>query len=636
MRLAVYARSFSRHAGLGAALLSTLTNLVSPPVAAANQHRSHQTRTPVKHVIVIIGENRTFDHVYATYKPRHGQFISNLVSKGIVNQDGTPGWNYSRSAQYSALDNDEYSPEPDNKQIYDPIPPPSTSYVSTAPSDTAGSPFATSAVATSFETDLTSAFTPFLLTGASGLPQFGVDTRLDADTSGVYQITRKLSYDSYTGDPVHRFYQMWQQYDCKARNVNRWNPSGCQQDLFPWVEVTIGTGSNGNPQPANFTDLSTGEGSISMGFYNMDQGDAPYMKFLADRYTLSDNMHQSVMGGTGANHIMFGFADDIWYSDGNGKAAVPPTSQIENPNPQAGTNNWYDQDGYSGGTYSDCGDIGQPGVAPIVNYLQSLPRPVDPRCEAGHYYILNNYNPGYLETGAVNTTAFTIPPTSVCHIGDALMEKNISFAYYGGHWDRAVAGQVNAYCNICNPFQYATDIMTSPALRSAHIHDTTQLHQDIQNGTLPEVSIVKPDGTVDGHPGYSKLDLFEGFTRKIVDEVQANHDLWKETAIIVTFDEGGGYYDSGYTQAVDFFGDGTRIPLLVVSPWSKGGKVDHTYYDHVSITKFIEKNWGLKPLTARSRDNFPNPKTSPLNPYVPLNSPALGDLSNAFDFDQHR
>ena len=89
---------------------------------------------------------------------------------------------------------------------------------------------------------------------------------------------------------------------------------------------------------------------------------------------------------------------------------VPPTNQIENPNPQPGTNNWYDQDGYSGGTYSNCADIGQPGVAPIVNYLQSLPRPVDPRCEAGHYYLLNNYNPGYLETGAVNTTAFTIPP----------------------------------------------------------------------------------------------------------------------------------------------------------------------------------------------------------------------------------
>jgi len=633
MRFADYARSFCRYSGLSAALLSTLTNLVSPPLATAHPNPSHRTQTPIKHLIVIIGENRTFDHVYATYRPRHGQNISNMLSKGIVNSDGTPGWNYSRSAQYSAVDNDTYSLGPDSKSIYDPVPSPTTTYVNPAPSDTTASPFATLGVATFFETDLSPSFDRFLLTGASGLPQYSVDTRLDTNNSGVYQITRKLSYDSYTGDPVHRFYQMWQQYDCSARNINKWNPSGCLHDLFPWVEVTIGTGSNGKSQPANFNDLSTGEGAISMGFYNMQQGDAPYMKWLADHYTLGDNMHQSVMGGTGANHIMFGFADDIWYSDGKGNAATPPTNQIENPNPQPGTNNWWDQDGYSGGSYSDCGDIGQPGVAPIVNYLQSLPRPVDPRCEAGHYYILNNYNPGYLETGTLNSTAFTVPPTSVRHIGDALMEKNISFAYYGGHWDRAVAGQVNAYCNICNPFQYATDIMTNPAVRAAHIHDTTQLHKDIQNGTLPEVTIVKPDGTVDGHPGYSKLDLFEGFTKKIVDEVQANQSLWKDTAIIVTFDEGGGYYDSGYTQAVDFFGDGTRIPLLVISPYSKGGKIDHTYYDHVSLIKFIEKNWGLKPLTARSRDNFPNPKTSRHNPYVPLNSPALGDLLDSFDFD---
>jgi phospholipase C len=119
-----------------------------------------------------------------------------------------------------------------------------------------------------------------------------------------------------------------------------------------------------------------------------------------------------------------------------------------------------------------------------------------------------------------------------------------------------------------------------------------------------------------------------------VDEVQANKKLWQDTAIIVTFDEGGGYYDSGYTQAVDFFGDGTRIPLLVISPYSRRGEIVHTYYDHVSITKFIEKNWGLKPLTRRSRDNFPNPITSRLNPYVPINGPALGDLFDMFDFNR--
>jgi hypothetical protein len=83
--------------------------------------------------------------------------------------------------------------------------------------------------------------------------------------------------------------------------------------------------------------------------------------------------------------------------------------------------------------------------------------------------------------------------------------------------------------------------------------------------------------------------------------------LWSTTAIVITTDEGGGYFDSGYVQLVDFFGDGTRIPLIVVSPYAKEGFVDHTYYDHVSVLKFIERNWGLSPLSGRSRDNLPNP-----------------------------
>jgi phospholipase C len=119
-----------------------------------------------------------------------------------------------------------------------------------------------------------------------------------------------------------------------------------------------------------------------------------------------------------------------------------------------------------------------------------------------------------------------------------------------------------------------------------------------------------------------------------VTAVQSNPTLWKDTAIFITFDEGGGYYDSGYVQAVDYFGDGTRIPLLVVSPYSTGGHIDHTYADHVSILKFIERNWYLAPVTTRSRDNFPNPISEFSNPYVPVNSPALTDLYNLFNFNQ--
>jgi len=103
----------------------------------------------------------------------------------------------------------------------------------------------------------------------------------------------------------------------------------------------------------------------------------------------------------------------------------------------------------------------------------------------------------------------------------------------------------------------------------------------------------------------------------------------------VTFDEGGGFYDSGYVQPVDFFGDGTRIPLIVVSPLAKKGHVSHDYTDHVSILKFIERNWNLKPVTNRSRDNFPNPVVRDDNPYVPVNSPAIGDMFDMFDFGLH-
>jgi phospholipase C len=94
----------------------------------------------------------------------------------------------------------------------------------------------------------------------------------------------------------------------------------------------------------------------------------------------------------------------------------------------------------------------------------------------------------------------------------------------------------------------------------------------------------------------------------------------------------GGYRDSGYIQPIDFFGDGTRIPFIVVSPYATGGRVVHTYTDHVSILKFVEKNWAVPPLSDRSSDNLPNPVAAQSNPYVPINGPAIGDLMDMFNF----
>lgn len=624
----------------GAAVLAAFQLFALGPTSAMAQTRADShTTTPIKHVIIIIGENRTFDHVFATYRPRHGQFVWNLLSERIVNADGTPGPNYDLSTQDQAVVTGKYESAPQDKAPYTHIPPVAVGGPTTAP-------FSTVAAARQIDHGLAAGYYKDLTVGGTGLTAGSIDTRLanvNNLNEGVYQLTPSIPYDAYAASPVHRFFQMWQQADCSTAYATQWNPSGCRNDLFPWVEVSVGAGSNGKTQPANFNDLSTGEGSISMGFYNMAEGDAPYLKQLADEYTISDNYHQAAMGGTGANHIYIGYGDDLFYSDGNGNPTTPPSNQIENPDPQPNTNNYYTQDGYSGGSYVACADTSQPGVDPIVDYLHSLKHPIDPNCQPGHYYIVNNYNPGYLGNGqpGSTTSAFTIPPSNVRGIADELLEHKISFRYYGEDWSlyvndptEKVPGDV--YCNICNFLQYSTRIMTNPALRSEHIGDESQLFTDLKNGTLPAVSWVKPSGINDGHPASSKLDLFEGFTKKVIDHLQANPQLWASTAVFVTFDEGGGYYDSGYIQPLDFFGDGTRIPLIVVSPYSRGGIVDHAYADHVSTLKFIEKNWGLQPITSRSRDNMPDPTTSRWNPYVPTNSPAIDDLMSAFDFSRDR
>jgi phospholipase C len=623
---------------------------VAPSRGVPPEHRvAPPALTPIQHVIVIWGENRSFDHVFGTYVPKGaGQTIWNLFSEGIVDANGQPGRNYDKSAQFSAMNNEFYAIDPPEKQLYINIPPIGTGGAPTAPSDTlpgggAAGPFLTAATAMKYEPNLptTGNYYTELTTGATGLPGGVADTRIPNVNnlrSGVVQLTSPtLTYDDYAASPVHRFYQMWQQTDCSAANATRSNPSGCQGDLFPWVEVTIGAGSNGSPQKNGFNDLSTGEGSTSMAFYNMQTGDVPYLKSLADQYTISDNFHQGVMGGTGPNHIMLNYADAMWYSDGNGNPATPAYNQVENPNPQPGTNNWYAEDGYSGGSYTDCSDINEPGVAPIVSYLQSLPTPIYPNCETGHYYLLNNYNPAYNGDGSstFQYSPYTVPPTTQPHIGDILGAAGLSYTFFGEGWnlyltDPAGQNPYDAYCNICNGFQYAKDIMTNPAEIAAHIGDMNVFFSDVASNTLPAVSIIQPSGFVDGHPASSKIDLWEGFVQNIITKVQAS-PAWQNTAIFMLFDEGGGYYDSGYIQPLDYFGDGTRMPLLIVSPWSEGGVVDHTYTDHASIAKFIERNWNLPTISYRSRDNFPNPTTAE-NPYVPTNSPAIGDLFSAFTF----
>ena len=543
-----------------------------------------KAETPIEHVIVLVGENRSFDNLYATYRPGKGQTIWNLLSRGIVRADGSPGRNFHRAAQHMLDNQGAYTPTPRAGDAYPTLPQPYAS-------------------------------------GAFGQRRDLPDARFPAGMpNGPFQITRHVGYGAHTGDPVHRFFQMWQQVD------------GGRKDLFVATAETVGVGPSNGKAPLG--PGRTYQGGVSMGFYNMAAGDAPIFRRIAERYAIADNYHQPVMGGTTANYFALATADVGFYTR-QSQPAVPPARQIENPDAQPGTNNWYTEDGYTGGSYVNCADRQAPGVAGIRSLLAKLPyRPFnDGNCAPDTYYMVNNLEPSFNAAGDALPLApdkLLLPPQSMPNIGDALTAAGVSWKWYsGGRNDGKTVDK--EYCGMCDTLSYFPSIMQGPDL--AKLQDLQQFYADVRNAAdFPAVSVIAPYDSVSGHPGYAAANSFDELAQDVIKRVQANPALWRHTAIFVTFDEGGGYYDSGYIQLIDFFGDGTRIPLVAVSPYARRGHVDHTYYDHASILKFIERNWSLPPLSPRSRDNLPNPLHDPRDPYVPRNQPAIGDLMNLFDF----
>lgn len=561
--------------------------LAAQTAASAADVPAPASTSPIEHVIVLVGENRTFDNLYGTYTPPKGQTIANLLSKKIVKPDGSPGANFAAAAQKLGFSSGPYSPTPATEGSYITLPQPYAS-------------------------------------GAFGQQQGVPDARFPADLpNGPFQITHHVSYGAHTGDPTHRFFQMWQQ-------VN-----GGKSDMFVWVASHTG------PGPSNAVALApdhTYQGGVAMGFYNIASGDAQYFKYLAQHYAIADNYHQPIMGGTAANYLALATADVSFYTE-DGKPGVPPAKQIENPDAQPNTNNWYTEDGYRGGTYVKCADNGQAGVAGIRHFLNQLPYRTfnDGNCAADTYYMVNNMDPAFSPLGEILTPApgqLLMPPLAMPHIGDALSKGGVSWKWYSGGRNDGVKTD-KEYCGMCDTPTFFSSTMTGPD--KAKLVDLEQFYVDVKNEkTFPSVSIIAPYDSISGHPGYAMATSFEQLVKDVIERVSSNPVLWKNTAIFVTFDEGGGYYDSGYVQFIDFFGDGTRVPLIAISAYAKAGAVDHTYYDHASISKFIERNWSLPPISPRSRDNLPNPIADAANPYVPSNRPAIGDLMNLFDFKKFK
>jgi len=140
---------------------------------------------------------------------------------------------------------------------------------------------------------------------------------------------------------------------------------------------------------------------------------------------------------------------------------------------------------------------------------------------------------------------------------------------------------------------------------------------------------VAPEFFLPDHPD-SNLCLGESWTTTVIDAIM-NSPMWKDTAIFLTWDDWGGFYDHVPPPQIDRFGLGFRVPLITLSPYAKEGYIDHTRSEFSSVLRFIEENWGLQPLTERGArtSNLSQPFNFSQPPCPPDPLPLRNDCQTA-------
>ncbi len=186
-------------------------------------------------------------------------------------------------------------------------------------------------------------------------------------------------------------------------------------------------------------------------------------------------------------------------------------------------------------------------------------------------------------------------PLTATTVGDQLTTAQVPWAWYQTNFVNSQNGTCVDYVPQESPFQYFTNTENS-----SHIQNFTMasFQSVLAGGTLPSVLWIQPDGDQDMHPGGGNiLDGIESLTN-IVQAVQSSSE-WQNTAIIVLWDESGGWYDHvPPPQLANTEGLGARVPVLIISPYAKTNYISHQQMDFVSILRFIQWNWNLGELPA--------------------------------------
>jgi phospholipase C len=314
-----------------------------------------------------------------------------------------------------------------------------------------------------------------------------------------------------------------------------------------------------------YAAISDAKGLV-MGFYHT--ANLPMAEEAANN-TLCDNFFHAAFGGSFLNHIYF-------------ISTQAPTF----PNAPQSIRAQLDQSG----------NLVKDGAVTPDGYVVNTS------------FTVNNPHP------STASPATLVPNQTFATIGDRLSQKDVSWAWYSGGWNDALAGHADPLFQFHHqPFAFFANFADGTAAKTKHLRDETEFIAAARAGTLPAVSFVKPLGEVNEHPGYTNVLSGEQHVEELLQALRSNPH-WKHTAVIITYDENGGFWDHVAPPVIDRWGPGTRVPALVISPLAKHGFVDHNFYDTSSILALIEHRYGLEPLSTRDA--------------------AANDMRNAFDFRQ--
>lgn len=292
-------------------------------------------------------------------------------------------------------------------------------------------------------------------------------------------------------------------------------------------------------------------GGLVMGYY--DGSKLPLWEY-AKKFTLADNFYQGAFGGSFLNHFWLVCACTPKFADAPAELRAGLDTQ---------------------GQLIKDGEVTPDGYA--VNTIQPFSAP--------------------FRTGT--EISKRLPLQEMPTIGDRLSEKGVTWAWYSGGWNNAVAGRADKDFQYHHqPFGYFRNFAEHTPERQKHLKDEIDFKSGIESGQLPSVSFYKPQGELNEHPGYADVLSGDQHVARVIRLIEAS-PLWKDTVIILTYDENGGFWDHARPPVIDRWGPGTRVPTLIISPFAKRGVVDHTEYDTTSILKLIESRYDLKPLGAR-------------------------------------